>query len=122
MKRTLSMLFVVILLLPLVACGTSADLQGAETRTIIDHDGFEVTLPKQINRIVVCDILPLPSVLAIFFDSAEKIVGMSGTSMNAAANSLLGELYPDILKAETGFINGSTINMEELMKLQPDAL
>jgi iron complex transport system substrate-binding protein len=61
-------------------------------------------------------------VLAVFFDSAEKIVGMSGTSMNAAANSLLGELYPEILKAETGFIDGSTVNAEELMKLQPDVV
>jgi iron complex transport system substrate-binding protein len=58
----------------------------------------------------------------VFFDSAEKIVGMSGTSMSAAANGLLGELYPEILDAETGFIDGSTVNAEELLKLQPDVV
>jgi iron complex transport system substrate-binding protein len=81
-----------------------------------------VELPTKIDRIAVCGILPLPSVIAIFFDSAEKIVGMSGTSMTAAANSLLGELYPEILQAETGFIDGTTVNVEELMKLQPDVV
>lgn len=114
------MILVFLLLFSLAGCGAST--AAMETQTIIDQDGFEVTLPRQINRIVVCDILPLPSVLAIFFDSAEKIVGISGTSMNAAENSLLGELYPEILEAETGFINGTTVNAEELLKLNPDVV
>ena len=71
---------------------------------------------------MVCDILPLPSVLSVFFDSADKLVGISGTSMGAAENGLLGQLYPAILEAETGFIDGSTVNVEELMKLQPDVV
>lgn len=120
MKQILSMILVFLLLFSLAGCGAST--AAMETQTIIDQDGFEVTLPRQINRIVVCDILPLPSVLAIFFDSAEKIVGISGTSMNAAENSLLGELYPEILEAETGFINGTTVNAEELLKLNPDVV
>ena len=118
MKKVLPLLLIFALLLS--GCGAAAP--AAETRTITDQDGFEVTLPKEINRIVVCDILPLPSVLAVFFDSAEKIVGMSSTSMNAAENSLLGQLYPEILEAETSFINGTTVNAEELMKLQPDVV
>ena len=122
MKKICSLIISFALLLSLAGCGASPAAPSAETHVITDQDGFEVTVPKQINRIVVCDILPLPSVLAVFFDSAEKIVGMSGTSMSAAANSLLGELYPEILKAETGFIDGSTVNAEELMKLQPDVV
>ena len=121
MKRTVSLILILLLLLSLAGCG-AAPAATADTRVITDQDGFEVTLPKEINRIVVCDILPLPSVLAVFFDSAEKIVGISGTSMNAAENSLLGQLYPEILEAETGFINGTTVNTEELMKLQPDVV
>ncbi len=121
MKKITALLLAATLLLSLSGCGGAAAPQ-TETHTIIDQDGFEVVLPKEINRIVVADILPLPSVLAVFFDSAEKIVGMSATSMNAAQNSLLGELYPEILEAETGFIDGTTINAEELMKLQPDVV
>ena len=117
MKR----IFVFLLCLFLLAgCGSTSAAAGS--RIIVDHDGNEVPIPEEVNRIVVCDILPLPSVLSVFFNSADKIVGMSGTSMNAAANSLLGELYPEILDAETGFINGTTVNVEELLKLQPDVV
>ena len=121
MKKIVSLMLALLLTVSLAACGASS-APDAETHVIIDQDGFEVTVPKQINRIVVCDILPLPSVLAVFFDSAEKIVGISGTSMSAAENSLLGQLYPEILEAETNFIDGSTVNAEELMKLQPDVV
>lgn len=117
MKRILSL---ILCLLLLAGCAPASPADN--TRTVTDHDGVAVTLPENVERIVVCDILPLPSVLAVFFDSAEKIVGMSGTSMNAAENGLLGQLYPEILDAETGFIDGSTVNAEELMKLQPDVV
>ena len=40
--------------------------------------------------------------------------------MSAAENGLLGELYPEILDVETAFMNGTDINLEELMKLEPD--
>ena len=120
MKKILSLLLALTLLAALCACGAPAE--PADTVTIIDHADFPVELPKRVERIVVCDILPLPSVLSVFFDSADKIVGMSGTSMNAAENSLLGQLYPEILEAETGFIDGSTVNAEELMKLRPDVV
>ena len=116
MKRLISL---ILCLLLLTGCGVSVE---EHTRTVVDHDGVEVRLPEKVERIVVCDILPLPSVLSVFFDSADKIVGMSGTSMTAAENGLLGELYPEILDAETGFIDGSTVNNEELMKLEPDVV
>ena len=120
MKRIFSLLMALALVLSLTACGAAPSEKA--TRTVTDHDGMEVALPETVERIVVCDILPLPSVLAVFFNSADKIVGMSGTSMNAAKNSLLGQLYPQLLDAETGFIDGTTINAEELMKLQPDVV
>lgn len=124
MKKYISMLIAMLMLLNLVGCGITPEPKeaGADTHIIVDHNGNEVELPYEINRIAVCDILPLPSVLTVFFDSAEKIVGMAGTSMNAAANGLLGHMYPEILDAQTNFIDGSNINMEELMKLQPDVV
>jgi len=125
MKKYVSFLLAMLMLLSFAGCGVapeSAEKSAADTHTVVDHSGNEVEVPYKIDRIVVCDILPLPSVLTIFFDSAEKIVGMADTSMNAAKGSLLGELYPEILNAETGFIEGSNINMEELLKLQPDVV
>ncbi len=95
---------------------------GEDTITVTDHNGDTVTLPKQIDRIAVCDILPLPSVLSVFFDCADKIVVMAPSSMTAAENSLLSELYPEILNAETSPINGSEVNTEELMKYDPQVV
>ncbi len=123
----------ILMLLSSVGCGTAVDIQdpsavaegetvSAATHIVEDHAGNQVEVPYEINRIAVCDIYPIPSVLAVFFDSAEKIVGMAGPSMAAAKNSLLGELYPELLEAETGYINGSTVNTEELMALQPDVV
>ena len=95
---------------------------GSQTITVTDHNGNEVTLPKNIERIAVCNILPLPSVLSVFFDSAEKIVAMAPSSMSAAKNGLLSELYPEILNADTTAISGNDVNTEELMKLDPQVV
>ncbi len=143
MKKILSILLAVALLLSLAACGASENggsdqtasnssqteenqtqdnQSSGDTITVVDHLDRTVEVPAKIERIAVCDIYPLPSVLSIFFDSAEKIVGMAGPSMTAAQNSLLSELYPEILNAETGFIDGNQVNMEELLKLQPDVV
>lgn len=123
-KKLICMSLTLILVFSLSACSGSSDKDDSSDNmiTITDHAGNEVTLPENPERIVVCDILPMPSVLAVFFDSAEKIVGMSSTSMSAAENSLLSELYPEILDAETGFIDGTEVNTEELLKLEPDVV
>ncbi len=125
-KRFVCLLLVAALTLCFAACGK----KGGETpedvkegfHVVKDHLDIEVSVPNEIDRIVVCDILPLPSVLTVFFDSASKIVGMSQPSLTAAQNGLLGELYPEILNVETGFIDGTNVNVEELMKLEPDVV
>lgn len=123
MKKLISLCLVFVLLFSLAACGQPAESASEpDTHIIVDHAGNEVEVPIEIDRIAVCNILPLPSVLAVFFDSAEKIVGMSSGSLIAAENSLLGELYPELLGAETGYIDGTAVNVEELMKLDPDVV
>ena len=120
------MLALVMTMMSFAACGGGGEEEAAvetpDTITVTDHADRQVEVPADIQRIAVCDIYPLPSVLAVFFDSADKIVGMPAPSMTAAQNGLLGQLYPEILNAETGYIDGSDINMEELMKLEPDVV
>ena len=94
----------------------------ADFITVTDHNDNVVQVPKNAQRIAVCDILPLPSVLCVFFDSAEKLVGIAPSSMSAAQNSLLSQLYPEILNAQTGYMNGTDVNTEELMQLAPDVV
>ena len=107
---------------PETTTSLSETTAGSETHVVTDHMGNKVEVPNEINRIVVADIYPLPSVLSVFFDSASKIVGMAPVSMSAAKNSLLSELYPEILNASTSFTDGTNINIEELTKLNPDVV
>lgn len=90
------------------------------THTITDHAGREVEIPDEIHRIAVTDTLPLPSVLSLFLDSADSIVGISPVSMSAAKNGLLGELYPELLDADTQFFANNELNIEALAALEPD--
>lgn len=96
--------------------------EDAGTITVIDHADREVILPKEVNRVVVTDVYPMASVLAVFLGSADKLVGIHPVCMSAAKNGLLGELFPEILEADTGFMTGSDLNIEELMKLEPDVV
>lgn len=84
MKKILKSITVAVLILGFVlslfSCGKESETSPTaeeKTHTVIDHAGHEVELPNEIKRIVVCDIYPLPAMLAAFFDSAKKIVGMA---------------------------------------------
>ena len=94
----------------------------AATRTVTDHAGNVVEVPTEINRIVVGDFWPLASQLAVYLGSAEKIVGIDPVSMSAIENGMLSEVYPEILNASTSFIQGDGVNIEELLKLDPDVV
>ncbi len=90
------------------------------TRIIVDHADREVEIPEEINRIVILNILPLPSVYCLFEGSAEKLVGIHPSSMDAAKNSILPLVCPDILDVSTDFLSNGELNVEELMNLHPD--
>ncbi|MBQ5966980.1 MAG: ABC transporter substrate-binding protein [Clostridiales bacterium] len=90
------------------------------THTVVDHAGDSVEVPNTINRIVVGSFYPLASVITEYLGSAEKIVGIHPVSMSAAENGLLGQIYPEILDANTAFISGDEVNLEELLILKPD--
>lgn len=90
--------------------------------TVRDEAGDLVAVPRQIQRIVVIGALPLPAVLTVCFNAADKIVGMPKASMIAAKNGLLGELYPDILKADTGFDENGVMNIAKVQQLKPDVV
>ncbi len=116
-----------VLLLNLVGCSNSdiksnEDVQKqveAETRVVVDHSDNEVEVPAQIDRIVV-GTWPIAAQLAAYLGSAEKIVGVAPEVMAAAEHGLLGTIYPEFLNASTDFYQGGTINVEELLKLEPD--
>lgn len=109
--------------------GMATENQGADnveeddaTRTIIDHAGHEVTLPAEINRIAITSITPLPSVYCMFEGSTDRLVGISPSSMAAAENSLLAQIFPEITEIPTEFMSGGEVNIEELIAMEPDVV
>lgn len=119
MKRIIACFTLVFLLAALSAQSAFA---ASKTITVTDEAGNKVEVPKKVERIVVAGILPFPSVISVYLNSASKLVGIPQASMSAAKAGLLGELFPEILKAETKFQNGNAINIEEVMKLRPDVV
>lgn len=101
---------------------TAAADQADGQITVTDHAGREVTLPAEINRVVVTDIYPMASVLSVYLGSAEKLVGIHPVCMSAAKSGLLGEIFPEILNADTSFMTGNDLNVEQLMNLEPDVV
>lgn len=120
MKKLVSVLLLCAMLCALALVPGYA--QEDKTITVVDHLGNEVTLPKDIRRIVTTSIYPFASVIAMYLGSAEKLVGMHPVSYSAAVNGTLGKLFPEIANASTGFMTGSELNVEELLKLKPDVV
>ena len=102
----------------------AAEQKGSRpgTRIVVDDNGSKVEVPEKIERVVVTNILPLASAVAVYLNDGSRIVGMHPASYSAAKNGLLGELYPEVLKADTGFIQGASLNIEALMALRPDVV
>lgn len=92
----------------------------AEEKIVIDQAGTEVTIPAEVNSIVSGGILPYFHTWYVATNSAKEIVGMHPNSYNAAENSILSKMAPDILKADTSFVQNGEMNVEELMKINPD--
>lgn len=103
--------------------GTEAAVKGQDGQIVVtDHAGRKMTLPAEINRVVVADIYPMASVITVYLGSAEKLVGIHPVCMSAAKNGLLGEIFPEILNADTSFMTGSDLNVEQLLNLDPDVV
>ncbi|MEG2441149.1 MAG: ABC transporter substrate-binding protein [Acetivibrio sp.] len=101
---------------------TTKEAVKETTHKVTDHAGKEVLVPNEINRIVILDITPLPSVYCMMVGDAKKIVGMTPASKNVAMHSLLQTIAPELSTVETDFAAGETINSEELLALNPDII
>ncbi|MCR5230983.1 MAG: ABC transporter substrate-binding protein [Solobacterium sp.] len=88
--------------------------------TITDHADRTVEVPTDPEKVAVLGILPLPSVLTVYLNSAETICAMEPASMNAAKNGILSQLYPEILNVSTDIMDGDDVNIEALLAMEPD--
>ncbi len=92
------------------------------SKVIVDQRGEEVVLKDDIQRIVTLP-MPAPALLFALDKSGEKIVGMHPSSMTAVKDSILSQMAPAMLQANTGFVkSGFETNVEEVLKLNPDVI
>ncbi|SFI25566.1 iron complex transport system substrate-binding protein [Tindallia magadiensis] len=98
-----------------------AEQEVAAIRTIMDQSGRLVEIPEDIERVVMT-ALPFPSIYAITGEPISKVAGMHPGSRGAIENSIMGDMYPELLDVPSGFIEGTDINIEELLKLDPDVV
>lgn len=110
--------------LALVGCtaNTSTTPDEAETRTIIDHAGTEVTLPADIDRVAVDEIPIASTYLAYFQGEAPHLVGMSGAVVDALEGTVAEKIAPEILDVETSYADDGELNIESLMTLDPQVV
>ena len=138
MKKLISLMMAAVMSLSLLAgCGSSGSAPSEEevtleteaatpeaeemtTRVVVDDTGREIIVPAQIERIAIISTMPLCSVYCMAGGDPDKIVGLTPSSKNAAVNSFLNRVA-DLEDVSTAFA-GETVNVEEVMNLNPDVV
>ena len=105
---------------PTASSQTGTTEAEAATRVVVDDTGREITVPAQIDRIAIISTMPLCSVYCMAGGDPDKIVGLTPSSKNAAVNSFLNRVA-DLEDVSTAFA-GETVNVEEVMNLEPDVV
>ena len=92
-----------------------------KTRIVVDQLGNEVELPEKIDRVVIASVWPLASVYVLAMGT-DKLVGLDPAIISAAENSALIKIAPEIGEIESSFSQDGFMNVEELIKLDPDVV
>ncbi len=95
--------------------------EGSDTISVIDQNGMEAIIPANPERLVTT-ALPLPSIYALTGAPIEYLVGVHPGSTSAIENSIMATMYPELVGIADNFIEGTDVNVEELLKLEPDVV
>ena len=93
--------------------------KNAEYKTIVDSRGVEVKVPADVHKVATFP-LPHPHIIAAIDGSVDRITGASSMSVSAAKISVFGKMYPELFNVETGYLDGLSLNVEELARIQPE--
>jgi iron complex transport system substrate-binding protein len=91
-------------------------VEEMESRTIVDMDGVEWTIPKEVKRVVANGA---GNQIVFMVGGADKLVGTASTVQQ---NEMFVKIYPRITEVDTVFATGKDVNFEELVKLEPDVI
>ena len=90
--------------------------QIANVRTVVDQDGTEVELPKDVDRIA--DLWHANNQTVLLLGGANKLVA---TTQNVKNLSWFAKVYPAIENVSAP-LSGNDVQTEELMSLKPDVV
>lgn len=133
MKKYLSILLAVLTLtLSMFGCGNSAANQSQSssqpevdvngTHTVVDHGGNTVEVPNKITRVVIDQIPILSTYMSYFQGSAPNIVGYCGSFKDTITKTVLKDIAPELMQSADTVYAQSDLNIEEVMKLNPDVI
>lgn len=100
---------------------TEASTEAESYITVTDMNGRDVQVPTEIDSVVLT-ALPLPSIYALTGAPIENLKGVHPGSTSAIENSVMAAMYPELVGIADNFIEGTEINVEELLKLDPDVV
>lgn len=92
------------------------------THTVVDHGGNEVEVPNKVTRVVIDQIPILSTYMAYFEGSAPYIVGYCGSFKSVISDTVLKNIAPELLESSDTVYAQSDLNIEEIMKLNPDVI
>ena len=129
MKKSISLLFILALVLILNACFGNSQSNKNETSennqsgySVTDVRGRTIKFEKAPERIATVD-KPFPSIIYAIDGRTDKIVGSNPSSIKALEESVLKNMYPELANANTKWVSkDSVVNVEELLKLKPDVV
>ena len=122
MKKRLLLLVMVVALIAgcFAGCGSSegnGEAAAEGTKTVKDMTGTEVTVPQEVKKVVNC--WPSSTQVMITLGAADKLAGVMG-AIQSPSFSWMTTIAPQIKELPSVTDENGTVNVEEMLKLDPD--
>lgn len=101
---------------------TKETLDENGTHTVVDHGGNTVEVPNKITKVVIDQIPILSTYMSYFEGSAPNIVGYCGSFKDTITKTVLKDIAPELMESSDTVYAQSDLNIEEIMKLEPDVI
>lgn len=79
-------------------------------------------MPNKVTRVVIDQIPILSTYMAYFEGSAPYIVGYCGSFKSVISDTVLKNIAPELMESSDTVYAQSDLNIEEIMKLNPDVI
>ena len=100
----------------------TAATEDTGTHTVVDHAGNTVEVPNHITRVVIDQIPILSTYMSYFGGEAPYIVGYCGSFKDTISKTVLKNISPELMESADTVYAQSDLNIEEIMKLEPDVI